>query len=495
MKMPHDATETEGHAMPSHTMEPSETAGQAMGDTPMEHASKHLDPTYVCPMHPKEVSDQPGRCSICGMFLVEAEPEETDESMAHDAMDGAAHDMSSHAMEPTESEAQAMGDTPMEHARKHQDPTYICPMHPQIISDGPSSCPICGMDLVEKKLEPQSSKMPIVTLSPAVVQNMGVRTARTAKGTIRKQIRTQGRVAYDDDRIIQVHPRTAGWIENLYVRTDGVRIERKDDLADYFSPDVLWAQQEYIAALEDSELDSFGDSTTPDPARAFRERSGVDLLKYFKVPSMDIMGLETSMEPRSIIPIRAPQGGVLIEHNVREGTFVTPADNMFTIVDLSEVWVMVDIFEHQLAWIRSGLPAKITSPAYPGRTWMGKLDFVYPEVDPKARTMRARVEVRNHGEMLMPNMFVQVDLSADTRKSTVLMVPREAIIITGEREVVVKAMGNGRFQPVEVTSGLWDDYHAEILNGLEEGDEVVISGQFLIDSESSLQASFLRMSQ
>jgi Cu(I)/Ag(I) efflux system membrane fusion protein len=366
-------------------------------------------------------------------------------------------------------------------------------MHPQIVSEHPGSCPICGMDLVLKEVESHDDELPPVTLSMAVIQNMGVRSAKVERGTLSKKIRTQGRVTYDDDRIIRIHPRTAGWIENLYVRTDGVRVERKDDLADYFSPDILLAQQDYISSLKDAEVDSFGGST-PDPARSFRERSGVDLLKYFNVPSMDIMSLEQTMQPRSIIPIKAPQGGILIEHNVREGTFVTPRDNIFTIADLSDVWIMVDIFEHQLAWVRSGLMAEVSTPAYPGRTWKGKLDFVYPEVDPKARTMRARLEVKNPGELLLPNMFVQIDLATDTDKRNVLQVPREAVILTGEREVVIKDLGEGRFQPVEVKTGLWNDTHAEILSGLDEDDKVVVSGQFMIDSESSLQASFRRLS-
>jgi Cu(I)/Ag(I) efflux system membrane fusion protein len=461
----------------------------------MDHEHAHAEPLYVCPMHPEETSHAPGRCAKCGMFLVarKAHAAGMEGSMPkHQDEPAAPHRRS---LTPTETAAQVMLESPTEHARKHQDPTYVCPMHPQIMQTTPGSCPICGMDLVVKQFESDESALPPVRLSMAVVQNMGVRTSKAEQGILEKKIRTQGRVAYDDDRIIRVHPRTAGWIENLYVRTDGVRIERKDDLADYFSPDVLWAQQDYIAALEDAEVDSFGQAGSPDPTRAFRERSGVDLLKYFKVPSMDIMSLERSMQPRSIVPIKAPQGGILIEHNVREGAFVTPASNIFTIADLSEVWIMVDIYEHQLAWVRSGLTAEVSTPAFPGRSWKGKLDFVYPEVNPKSRTMRARLEVRNPDELLLPNMFVQVDLTANTNKRPELLVPREAVIITGEREVVIKDLGRGRFQPVEVTSGLWNDSHAEILSGLQEGDEVVVSGQFLIDSESSLQASFRRLSE
>jgi len=456
-------------------------------------AQKDIGTTiYSCPMHPQETSDKPGRCSICGMFLVRAEDQDsaTTEHDGHQTEPG----MSKHAMTSTKTRQQILPEITEKHNHSDQNPTYVCPMHPQIVSERPDSCPICGMDLVLKRFESNDSELPPVTLSMAVVQNMGVRSTKVERGALSKKIRTQGRVSYDDDRIIRVHPRTAGWIENLYVRTDGVRVERKDDLADYFSPDVLLAQQEYIDSLKESESDSFGEAA-PDPARAFRERSGVDLLKYFKVPSMDIMGLERTMEPRSIVPIRAPQGGILIEHNVREGTFITPADNIFTIADLSEVWIMVDIFEHQLAWVRSGLSAQVSSPAYPGQTWQGKLDFVYPEVDPKARTMRARLEVKNPGELLLPNMFVEVDLATTADKQHVLKVPREAVILTGEREVVIKDLGQGRFQPVEVTTGLWNDTQAEILSGLDEGDEVVVSGQFMIDSESSLQASFRRLGE
>lgn len=382
----------------------------------------------------------------------------------------------------------------LEHARKHQDPSYVCPMHPEIVRDQAGSCPICGMNLVAKVMGDAADESPVVNLGAAVVQNLGVRTARIERGTLWKYIKTQGKVAYDDDRVIQVHPRTSGWIENLYVRTDGVRVQRKDDLADYFSPDVLWAQQDYIASLEDAELDSFGATDSANPATAFRQRAGVDLLRYFRVPTMDIKGIEQSMAPRSIVPIKAPQGGVIIEHRVREGMFVTPADAMFTIVDLSEVWVMVDIFEHQIAWIRPGLTAKISTPAYPGRTWEGEVEFVYPEVHPQARTLRARLEFKNTDELLMPNMFVEAVIYGGPKRD-VLIVPREALILTGEREMVVKALGDNRFQPVEVQTGMWQGAAVEILSGLDEGDEVVLSGQFLIDSESNLQASFRRMSE
>jgi len=385
----------------------------------------------------------------------------------------------------------------LEHAQKHLEPSYVCPMHPEIVRDQPASCPICGMDLVVKVIGDAQGDRPVVTLGAAVVQNMGLRIARIERGTLWKYIKTQGKVAYDDDRIIQVHPRTAGWIENLYVRTDGVRVKRKDDLADYFSPEVLWAQRDYIETLEEGEVDSFEqeeDDKSEDSFQAFRQRAAVDLLRYYKVPSMDVMGIEKSMTPRSIVPIKAPQGGVITEHRVREGMYVTPADAMFTIVDLSEVWVMVDIFEHQIAWLHPGLTAEISTPAYPGRVWKGEVEFVYPEVHPQARTLRARLEFTNTDELLMPNMFVEAVIYGGPKRD-VLIVPREALILTGEREMVVKVVGDNRFQPVEVETGMWQGASVEVRSGLDAGDQVVLSGQFLIDSESNLQASFRRLSE
>ena len=381
-----------------------------------------------------------------------------------------------------------------EHARRHLDPTFVCPMHPQIIRSEVGNCLICGMVLVSREPEQDGAGQPAVELSAAVQQHMGLRTTSVQRETLWKYIRTQGTVSYDEDRILHVHPRTDGWIENLYVRTDGVRVKRKDDLADYFSPLVLEAQLEYIDALEQQELSSFDASELQEALASGRSRLTYDLLRYLKVPGMWAMGIEKALEPREIVPIRAPQGGIVTAVRAREGAYVTPADAIFTIVDLSEIWVMVDIFEHQIDWVRPGLSAEISTPAYPGHTWEGRVDFIYPEVHSRARTLRARLEFANKDEMLKPNMFVEVVIYGGPRKD-ILTVPREALILTGEREAVVKVLEDGQFQPVEVTTGMWQSGQVEILDGLEEGDEIVVAGQFLIDSESNLRASLRRLAE
>lgn len=374
----------------------------------------------------------------------------------------------------------------------HTHAHYVCPMHPQIARDATGSCPICGMDLVEKRIEPAMGDRPAVTLDASVVQNMGVRTAKVKRGVLQRHVRTQGNVTYDDDRIIQVHSRAPGWIETLNVRTDGVTVKRKDELAQFFSPLIVQLQLEYIAALEElelAELKSAGQTEISARVQSLRNN-----LRHLHMMDMDIMRIDKYRKVNSTIPIVAPRSGLITKLGVREGMYVDPEDTLFTIVDLSKLWVMVDIYEHQMSWMKPGLRVTITAPALPERSWEGTLEFIYPEVDPLARTLLARIAVPNPDRILVPNMFVEVSISS-TPKKNVLIVPRETVIPTGERETVVKALGNGHFQPVEVTSGMWVGPDVEILSGLQEDDEVVVSGQFLIDSESSLRADFSRMAE
>jgi len=321
---------------------------------------------------------------------------------------------------------------------------------------------------------------------------MGVRTAKVRRGMLQKHVQTQGTVTYDDDRIILIHSRTPGWIETLNMRTDGETVKRKDELAQFYSPYIVQAQLEYIAALEEVDLAGLGSGDQTElNARVKSLRNTLNLLN---VMEMDIMHIEKYRTVLNTVPILAPQGGVVTELGVREGMYVEPDDTMFTIVDLSRLWVMVDIYEHQISWVKPGLRTRITAPALPDRSWEGTLEFIYPEVDPMARTLRARIAVPNPDRVLVPNMFVEVTISSDSKKN-LLLVPREAVIPTGKRETVVRALGNGHFQPAEVTSGMWVGPDVEIISGLQENDEVVVSGQFLIDSESSLRADFSRMAE
>jgi Cu(I)/Ag(I) efflux system membrane fusion protein len=382
---------------------------------------------------------------------------------------------------PSEPLGEALDDTLIEHARKHSDPKYVCPMHPRIIKDEPGTCPICGMDLVAKQMDPKAGKHPEVRLSGAVIQTMGVRTARAERGTLWKYIRTVGRVDYDETRIAHIHPRAPGWIEGLSVRAEGEPVAADEELAQLYAPDILSAQVDFLIATER------GRGVAPDRVDKAR-----NLLRLLDVPDAVIGEIERTRETRNTVPVLAPIDGVVTQMMAREGMYVTKDTELFTVTDLSQVWVMVDVFEHQIAWIAPGLSAKIEVPAHPGRTWEGVVDYLYPDLDSKTRTLRVRLAFPNPELELRPNMFADVVIYGGPKRD-VLKIPRAALIVTGERESVVTALGEGRFQPVDVVSGMQRGDEVEILSGLSEGDEVVVSGQFLIDSESSLQASFLRM--
>ncbi|EXJ16164.1 efflux RND transporter periplasmic adaptor subunit [Imhoffiella purpurea] len=389
---------------------------------------------------------------------------------------------------PTDQDNQAPArETALEHAAKHQDPTYICPMHPQIRQDHPGTCPICGMDLIEKRVTPKAAAPetephPEVAVSGLMQQRLAVRTAEVERGPLAREVRAVGRVAYDETRLAHVHPRAAGWIEGLSLRAEGEPVRKDQKLADLYAPDILSAQVDFLIALERG--GSNAPRVAPDKAR--------NILRLLGVPEPVIRDIERSRETRNTIPVLAPADGIVTRMEAREGMYVTPSSEMFTIAALSEVWVMVDVFEHQLAWVRPGMRAEMRVPAYPGRTWTGKVEYLYPDLDPQTRTLRVRLVFSNPGLELKPNMFADVLIAGDP-KPDAITIPREALIVTGQRESVVKALGEGRFQPVDVATGMESEGRVEVLSGLEPGDAIVVSGQFLIDSESSLQASFRRM--
>jgi Cu(I)/Ag(I) efflux system membrane fusion protein len=387
------------------------------------------------------------------------------------------------AAPPAETRADALNENALEHARKHLDPKYVCPMHPQIIRDEPGNCPLCGMNLVQKVLQNPTDSRPVVALSGAITQSMGVRTGHVERTTLWKYIRTVGRVDYDETRLAHVHPRAEGWIETSNVRSEGDAITRGQTLGSLYAPNILSAQVDFLIALKQY-------ARQPDAIKIDKARN---MLRLLAVPENIIQSIEQKHETRNTVPLIAPISGVVTKLGIRDGMYVTPSSELVTIADLTQIWVLVDVFEQQLAWLKPGLSAEITVPAQPGRVWEGRVDYIYPELDRRTRTLKVRLSFANPETLLRPNMFAQVVIYGGPKQHA-LAVPRDALIVTGERESVVKALGGGRFQPVDVVTGIKRGGKVEIISGLDEGDEIVISGQFLIDSESNLQASFMRLS-
>lgn len=396
---------------------------------------------------------------------------------------------------PSESVEEAADDSVIEHARKHADPTYVCPMHPQIVRNEPSSCPICGMDLVLQEVEadaPQGDAAaseelapPIVTIRPETVQNMGLRTEAVARGSLSRRIETVGYMAYDEDRISHVHPRAAGWVEDLLVRAEGEVVRQDEPLLRFYSPEIVTAQEEYLLALS-------GVNTSATPRGRDMLQAAQRRMRLLDVPEAVIEEIAKTRRVQETIPLLAPTSGVVTELGIREGMYIKPEMELFAISDVSSVWVQADVFEHQMDWVEPNDRAVIQVPALPGRTWEGEVDYIYPELDPKTQTLRVRLRFPNEDGALKPNMYAQAEIASQP-KDGVLSIPKEALIVSGDQERVIVALGDGRFQPKTVVPGMRAEDRVEILEGLKEGDAVVVSGQFLIDSESNLQASFRRM--
>ena len=383
---------------------------------------------------------------------------------------------------PTETLQEARQDTALEHALKHQDPKYVCPMHAQIIRDQPGTCPICGMELVLKQPQSAAARQTqdrLVRISPAVVNSLGVRTARVERGRLWRGITTVGYVDYDESLLSHVHLRTDGWIERLFVRSEGERVRKGESLFELYSPSLVTAQEEYLQAL------SVANETL---INASRER-----LLALGLTGKQVDALRKSRKVMQRVTISASQNGVVATLNVREGMFVQPALEVLSLADLSSVWLLAEVFEQQAGWVKVGQTADVGLSFFPGRTWQGRVEYIYPSLNPKTRTLKVRLRFDNPDELLKPNMYANVTLYGGPKQG-VLFIPREALIRTGTQQRVIIDRGEGRFAAQQVVAGMESGDWVEIISGIEAGDNVVVSGQFLIDSEASLKASLMRMS-
>jgi Cu(I)/Ag(I) efflux system membrane fusion protein len=356
---------------------------------------------------------------------------------------------------------------------------WVAPMDPNYRSDEPGKSPM-GMDLVPVYADDQlpDSGEPALRIAPAVVNNIGVKTAGVARGTLHRHIDTVGYVTPDADRVSHVHVRAEGWIEQLEADTEGDAVSRDAALFEIYSPALASAQDEYLQALR------AGGSKLIEASERRLAALGMN--------AGQIRALRASGRARKNLTVTSPQDGYLLELNVREGMFVEPGNTIMSLADLSEIWVDVDVFEQQIDWVQMGQTARMRLPFAPDRVWQGTVDYVYPTIRPETRSARVRLAFDNPDLVLKPNMYANVEIEADPRRD-VLHVPAQAVIRSGDTSRVILALGDGRFRPAEVATGLESEGRIEILRGLSAGERVVVSSQFLIDSEASLDASLLRM--
>ncbi len=355
---------------------------------------------------------------------------------------------------------------------------WVAPMDPNYRRSEPGKSPM-GMDLVPVYANAGGDGSS-VSIDPAMVQNLGIRTASVERGKLWRMINTVGYVAFDERKLSHLHLRTEGWIEKLNVKSDGERVKKGDVLLELYSRELVNAQEEYVQALR-------GNSK-------YLQRASRERLEALGMSKGQIEQVKRNKRAYQKVRILASQDGVIYSLNVREGMFVKPDTEVLTLADLSSVWLLVDVFERQADWVSVDQPAEVRLGYRPGRLWEGEVEFIYPTINPMTRTLQARLRFDSPDESLKPDMYANVRIYAGP-KEAVLSIPREALIKTGDSQRVIIALGDGKFRAQEVSAGIESGDFVEITSGLDEGMQVVTSGQFLIDSEASLRASFNRMEE
>ncbi|MBT0587022.1 efflux RND transporter periplasmic adaptor subunit [Alteromonas oceanisediminis] len=373
------------------------------------------------------------------------------------------------------------GSTNVESAQSDENqPLYwVAPMDPNYRRDEPGKSPM-GMDLIPVFEDSTGGDEGpgTIKISPNVVNNLGVRTAAVQRRLLHVPIRTVGYVQYNEDTLIHIHPRVEGWVDRLHVKATGEYVKKGDPLYSLYSPELVNAQEELLIAMRRGNDDLIAAA-----------RSRLDALQ---MPSEAIQSLMSTKKVRQTITFSAPQTGFVDNLNIREGFFIKPGTTLMSIGALDEVWVDAEIFERQSAQVTVGLPVTMTSEFLPGKEWEGEVDYVYPTLEQSTRTLRVRLRFKNEDYALKPNMFAQVTIHSDFDTANVL-VPSEAVIRTGTQNRVVLAFGDGQFKSIAVDVGRVVDDFTEITTGLVDGDQIVTSAHFLLDSESSISSDFKRM--
>jgi RND family efflux transporter MFP subunit len=410
---------------------------------------------------------------------------------------------------------------------------YTCGMHPQVVQDKPGNCPICGMKLTpirkqveaaksgstsptgERKIKYYKSTMvpgearqtpgkdtmgmemvPVyedeataaasqtIAIDPVTTQNMGIRTAVVTRGPLRRNIRTVGTIDYNETALEDVTTKFKGWIDKLYVDATGQQVHRGDPLFEIYSPELYSAQREYLIAIEQG-------TNTPDGASL--RVSALTKLKYLDISAGQIAELERTGQPSKTLRILAPMDGVVVEKMVVQGQMVDAGMKLYRLADLGLVWVQAQIYEQDLAYVKLGQEATVTLSYLPDREFRGRVTYIYPNVDEKTRTARVRMEFHNPGFFLKPGMFATVQVSSELDPS-VLLVPDMAILRSGEKNTVFVALEAGKFDPRNIALGpqAENDMY-QVISGLKEGERIVTSGQFMLDSESQLREAIQKM--
>ena len=360
---------------------------------------------------------------------------------------------------------------------------YRCPMHPQIVSDRPGRCPICNMELVLAASGPASGT---IVLDEARRKLAGVRTAVVEEAPFVRRIKTVGRVAFDETRMKHIHTKVQGWIEHLHAGAEGDTVRRGQALLTIYSPELLASQQEYLVAL-DNRARAAGSSVpgVAEDAERLLESARRRLLLQ-DMTEEQIAALESTRRADRAVTLYSPVTGTITARKVSHGERVESATSLLDIADLSAVWILAEVYESELPFVRDGQEVEITLSALPGRTYRAPIRLLSPLVDPRTRTVSARIEVANGDLALKPGMFAEVSVASDL--GVRLSLPKDAVLRTGERDIVLIGHDDSTFEPRQVVLGMELPDRWEVVSGITAGERVLVGANFLIDSESKLRS-------
>lgn len=381
---------------------------------------------------------------------------------------------------------------------------YHCPMHPTVVSDTPGDCPICGMKLVPieeadddatTSSDQPASTVPgqaVVSITPKSRQTMGLELGTVERRVLAREVHTSARIVADETLLHHVTVKVDGWVNELYASITGQAVKQGEPLLTIYSPALLSAQQEYITALKTREKVSASNDAdarqgSMDLVTAARRR-----LELWDVSEAQIARLERSREVEKYVTLYAPMSGVVIERNISAGHNLIAGEVLMTIADLTRVWGDADIYQSDLPYIKVGMPLSMSLPYWPEKTFKGMVIFVSPTLDPETRTLHARLEIPNPELLLRPGMYGDASLSYSLGEK--LGIPAEAVMFSGSHTYAFKDTGDGHLIPTRIQVGARGDGWYEVLDGLDEGDRIVVSANFLVDSESSLKAALEAMS-
>jgi len=406
---------------------------------------------YTCGMHPEIILDEPGNCPICEMKLT-----------------------------PIKSN----GNTKSSGERKIL--YWRAPMDPNEIYDAPGKSNM-GMDLIPV-YEDETDGSGIVNIDPEVQQNMNVKTEVVVSKSLSSEVITNGVLETDETKEYIATTRVNGWIENLYINFTGQKVRKGDKLMDIYSPELVAAQQELLTAL------SYNQSVKQTDFQEISE-SGEELilnavrkLQLFNISDSEIENIKSNGKVKIYLTLYAKNSGTVLSKNVREGAKIAPGTELVRIADLSKLWLLADVYEYELSKVHIGSKAKIRFNYLPGKIYNGTVSFIYPTLDPVSRTAKLRIVIDNSSGEFKPAMFANITIKGEElgQRPTI---PENALLRSGSRDIVILALGNGKFKPVDVELGTYANGYYQVLKGLNEGNIIVTSAQFLIDSESNLRAA------